>query len=35
MAKYALYKNYFVRQAVLPLSESEKNPLINEFEGTR
>ena len=32
MVKYALYKNYFVRQAVLPLSESLKNPLINDFE---
>lgn len=30
MAKYAMYKNYFVRQAVMPLSETEKNPLISD-----
>ena len=32
MANYTLYKNYFVRQAVMPLSEALKNPLINTSE---
>lgn len=32
MAEYALYKKYFVRQAVMPLSKAEKNPLINDNE---
>ena len=32
MANYTLYKKYFVRQAVMPLSEAQKNPLISEFE---